>query len=518
MEWECELCDPGYFMVSPCADGLRNSTLCEMCKGRTFTPTHNNETSCVRCREPNHVVYSEEDTPIACRCAKGFHKRHSTCVRNAFCRPGKGIHRGGCQHCPEGQFSNQYSNTQHCRPWTNCTAKGMITMSEGTSRRDVICRDTSAMRGRRRHYRKQTMDAEKETVISTTQAPANTSERKILRQKGIAVAPTSSLKVIATTTTMITQSKTSDPRSQIAEISPAVSKDDPTHWLIIITIAVIMLLLLVIVMQITICQRGLREKTSKRKVTCRPKQESRDGEKSPVHHRAVLMSDEQIQVQEEPFEVPTSPTEFEGHLHVNEPPPYHSQDLQVINNCNCNCNSHENWDDTPENQDYEGEETSPKTHIPLGFSVSMEFAKTPLAHSSESLSSTHVSSASWQTSPSSVAYRKRIQERLAQVVTNVLSRSAMEHLVGGLGREWQALAQCLGLTPAEIDHILNENRSDLDKQIYEMIRRWQQGRTGEASISELYGALLECNMEELHNKLVSLEGAGAGCKTETIIQ
>ncbi|XP_066265753.1 uncharacterized protein [Branchiostoma lanceolatum] len=512
MEWDCKLCDPGYFLVSPCANGLPNSTLCEMCKGRSFTPTYNNETSCIKCREPNQVVYSDEDTPIACRCAKGFHKKHSTCVRNTFCRPGKGVHRGGCLDCPEGQFSNTYSNTQHCRPWTNCSARGMVTLSEGTSRRDAICKDTSVARGRRRHNRKRT-EGVREMVTNATKVQAKNAEKRILRQKGL--SSTSSIELTSTKNTTTTTSMpitTSDQRISHAKLLPTVPGDDPSYWFfIVITASVITLLLLVITMLMCFCYRGLIKRTSKRKATCKAKEEIGEVEKT----HPVLMSDESLQGE---YEVSTNPKEIEEHRHANQPPPYHSQDFQPMSTSHFSINSRENWNHisghySDLNQDYEEEETSPKSHIPLGFSVSMEFANTAHAPSTESLTSTDISSASWQTSPSSVAYRKRIQERLAQAVTNVLSRSAMEHLVGGLGREWQALAQRLGLTEAEIDHILNENRSDLDKQIYEMIRKWQQGKTGQASISELYGALLECNMEELHNKIVSLEGP-AGCQNE----
>eukprot|EP00058_Branchiostoma_floridae_P001076 XP_002586564.1 hypothetical protein BRAFLDRAFT_106346 [Branchiostoma floridae] len=147
--------------------------------------------------------------------------------------------------------------------------------------------------------------------------------------------------------------------------------------------------------------------------------------------------------------------------------------------------------------------TEPK--VQLGHSDSAEL-KTPGLHQTVTGSCQSLASAgSCETSASSLAYRRRIQERLAGVFKEVLSRGAMEHLVSGLGQEWKTVARRLGLSQPEIDHILNENRANLEEQIYEMIREWQQCRAGHASIAELYGVLLECNRQDLINQLRSLE-------------
>ncbi|KAI8506753.1 Receptor-interacting serine/threonine-protein kinase 1 [Branchiostoma belcheri] len=124
-----------------------------------------------------------------------------------------------------------------------------------------------------------------------------------------------------------------------------------------------------------------------------------------------------------------------------------------------------------------------------------------VAGSCQSLAST----ASMETSASSLAYRSRIQARLAVVYTDVLTKGAMEHLVAGLGQEWKTVAHRLGLSQPEIDHILNANRASLEEQIHEMIQKWQKRRAGHASIAELYGVLLECQRQDLINQLMSLE-------------
>ncbi|XP_019615687.1 PREDICTED: uncharacterized protein LOC109463356 [Branchiostoma belcheri] len=330
MELECNRCEPGHFMVSPCTEGWPNSTVCEICKDGTFSPTDNNDTSCMNCLEPNHVVYSEDDTPVACRCAKGFHKRHSTCLRNPFCRPGKGIHKGGCQSCPDGQFSDRYSNIQHCRPLTNCTALGMTTSLMGTSRRDTICINTSAATGRPRHHRK---NAKEEETGSGSHGAQNAvlmkSDRRVLKQRWESSTAYTSTKTVAKTPKNIEDATR---RTTVSE--SAMYKIDMTDYLIIgVTASVFILIVVVVSFHIRLQHIGMKSKELKRKVTCDAVQE--DGKTSC--HDSV-----RSQLFECP-EVSTSPKETEAR--ANEPPPYHSQELQVQAMNHCSIDSSETRDE-----------------------------------------------------------------------------------------------------------------------------------------------------------------------------
>ncbi|XP_078663920.1 uncharacterized protein LOC144907023 [Branchiostoma floridae x Branchiostoma belcheri] len=127
----------------------------------------------------------------------------------------------------------------------------------------------------------------------------------------------------------------------------------------------------------------------------------------------------------------------------------------------------------------------------------------PMSCSTDTIPSTLASS--HETSASSLEYQQKVNSALSLSYAKVLSASATEELKANLGQQWTELARSLKLTEHQINQILNENRSDLQAQIYSMLRCWQEGKTGEATIPELYGALKECNRLDILQKLQALE-------------
>ncbi|XP_023578932.1 tumor necrosis factor receptor superfamily member 11A isoform X3 [Octodon degus] len=44
-----------------------------------------------------------------------------------------------CKTCPPGYFSDSFSSTDKCKPWTNCTVLGKTEEHRGTEKSDVVC-------------------------------------------------------------------------------------------------------------------------------------------------------------------------------------------------------------------------------------------------------------------------------------------------------------------------------------------------------------------------------------------
>nr|XP_036871515.1 tumor necrosis factor receptor superfamily member 11A isoform X2 [Manis javanica] len=44
-----------------------------------------------------------------------------------------------CEPCPAGYFSEAFSSTEKCKPWTNCTVFGETEAHHGTDKSDVVC-------------------------------------------------------------------------------------------------------------------------------------------------------------------------------------------------------------------------------------------------------------------------------------------------------------------------------------------------------------------------------------------
>ncbi|XP_014385124.1 PREDICTED: tumor necrosis factor receptor superfamily member 11A [Myotis brandtii] len=68
------------------------------------------------------------------------------CRRNTECAPVGGARHPVqlnkdtvCEPCLVGYFSDAFSSTEKCKPWTNCTSLGQMEVRHGTNKSDVVC-------------------------------------------------------------------------------------------------------------------------------------------------------------------------------------------------------------------------------------------------------------------------------------------------------------------------------------------------------------------------------------------
>ncbi|KAB1256163.1 Tumor necrosis factor receptor superfamily member 11A [Camelus dromedarius] len=86
--------------------------------------------------------------PRRCACTAGYHWSEDChcCRRNSKCAPGFGARDPVqlnkdtvCEPCLMGYFSDTFSSTEKCKPWTNCTILGEKEAHHGTKKSDVVC-------------------------------------------------------------------------------------------------------------------------------------------------------------------------------------------------------------------------------------------------------------------------------------------------------------------------------------------------------------------------------------------
>ncbi|XP_078663420.1 uncharacterized protein LOC144906730 [Branchiostoma floridae x Branchiostoma belcheri] len=99
------------------------------------------------------------------------------------------------------------------------------------------------------------------------------------------------------------------------------------------------------------------------------------------------------------------------------------------------------------------------------------------------------------------AYERKVRVAIRDSVAKSLFTGLAHHLSNpaGPGPDWVPLARAAGVTGPEIDHIINEAAQDLDKDIRKMLERYEEGKTGDRPISELYGELIARKRQELYN-------------------
>ncbi|XP_078582854.1 uncharacterized protein LOC144865756 isoform X2 [Branchiostoma floridae x Branchiostoma japonicum] len=100
------------------------------------------------------------------------------------------------------------------------------------------------------------------------------------------------------------------------------------------------------------------------------------------------------------------------------------------------------------------------------------------------------------------AYERKVRVAIRDSVAKSLFTGLAHHLSNpaGPGPDWVPLARAAGITGPEIDHIINEAAQDLDKDIRKMLQQYEEGKTGDRPISELYGELIARKRLELYNK------------------
>ncbi|XP_066265431.1 uncharacterized protein [Branchiostoma lanceolatum] len=99
------------------------------------------------------------------------------------------------------------------------------------------------------------------------------------------------------------------------------------------------------------------------------------------------------------------------------------------------------------------------------------------------------------------AYERKVRVAIRDSVAKSLFTGLAHHLSNpaGPGPDWVPLARAAGITGPEIDHIINEAAQDLDKDIRKMLEQYEEGKTGDRPISELYGELIARKRQQLYN-------------------
>uniref|UniRef100_A0A671FBI6 Tumor necrosis factor receptor superfamily member 5 n=1 Tax=Rhinolophus ferrumequinum TaxID=59479 RepID=A0A671FBI6_RHIFE len=148
----CAKCEPGMYMSSKCT--ATSESICLPCGPDEYLDTWNEEDKCLLhkvCDTGKALVAVEPGNRTAqrrCACIAGYHWSEDCecCRRNAECAPGFGAQHPVqlnkdtmCTPCLVGYFSDTFSSTEKCKPWTNCTILGETEARHGTDKSDVVC-------------------------------------------------------------------------------------------------------------------------------------------------------------------------------------------------------------------------------------------------------------------------------------------------------------------------------------------------------------------------------------------
>ncbi|XP_005373234.2 PREDICTED: tumor necrosis factor receptor superfamily member 11A [Chinchilla lanigera] len=148
----CSKCEPGKYMSSKCT--TTSDSVCLPCGPDEYLDTWNEEDKCLLhkvCDTGKALVAVDpgnRTAPRRCACTAGYHWSQDCecCRRNAECAPGFGAQHPlqlnmdtVCKPCLAGYFSDSFSSTDKCKPWTNCTVLGKTEEHHGTEKSDVVC-------------------------------------------------------------------------------------------------------------------------------------------------------------------------------------------------------------------------------------------------------------------------------------------------------------------------------------------------------------------------------------------
>uniref|UniRef100_A0A2K5EG80 TNF receptor superfamily member 11a n=2 Tax=Aotus nancymaae TaxID=37293 RepID=A0A2K5EG80_AOTNA len=140
------------YMSSKCT--TNSDSVCLPCGPDEYLDTWNEEDKCLLhkvCDTGKALVavdIGNSTAPRRCTCTAGYHWSQDCecCRRNTECAPGLGAQHPlqlnkdtVCKPCLAGYFSDAFSSTDKCRPWTNCTILGKKVERHGTEKSDVIC-------------------------------------------------------------------------------------------------------------------------------------------------------------------------------------------------------------------------------------------------------------------------------------------------------------------------------------------------------------------------------------------
>ncbi|XP_059562248.1 tumor necrosis factor receptor superfamily member 11A isoform X2 [Myotis daubentonii] len=148
----CNKCEPGTYMSAKCT--TTSESVCLPCGRDEYLDSWNEEDKCLLhkvCDTGKALVAVEpgnRTAPRRCACMAGYHWSEDCdcCRRNAECAPGLGARHPVqlnkdtvCEPCLVGYFSDAFSSTEKCKPWTNCTSLGQMEARHGTDKSDVVC-------------------------------------------------------------------------------------------------------------------------------------------------------------------------------------------------------------------------------------------------------------------------------------------------------------------------------------------------------------------------------------------
>uniref|UniRef100_A0A8C9AK97 Tumor necrosis factor receptor superfamily member 5 n=1 Tax=Prolemur simus TaxID=1328070 RepID=A0A8C9AK97_PROSS len=148
----CSKCEPGKYMSSKCT--TTSDSVCLPCGRDEYLATWNEEDKCLLhkvCDTGKALVAVDpgnRTAPRRCACTAGYHWSQDCecCRRNTECAPGLGAQHPlqlnkdtVCKPCLVGYFSDAFSSTDRCKPWTNCTILGKTVERPGTEKSDVVC-------------------------------------------------------------------------------------------------------------------------------------------------------------------------------------------------------------------------------------------------------------------------------------------------------------------------------------------------------------------------------------------
>ncbi|XP_059807634.1 tumor necrosis factor receptor superfamily member 9-like [Hypanus sabinus] len=125
---------------------------CKICPATTYTDQPNNNSQCKRCHmctggqfEILHPCLATANT--VCGCKQGFMCTRSdckSCKPQRKCKKGQEVTQKGnsfketqCKDCENDMYSDTEDGV--CKPWTDCSAKGLQVVRNGSRTEDVTC-------------------------------------------------------------------------------------------------------------------------------------------------------------------------------------------------------------------------------------------------------------------------------------------------------------------------------------------------------------------------------------------
>nr|XP_019957119.1 PREDICTED: tumor necrosis factor receptor superfamily member 1B-like isoform X1 [Paralichthys olivaceus] len=153
----CKKCPPGQRLIQKCSDATES--VCKQCDPGQYMEKWNYAQKCLscnKCKSNKGLQYAQRcssTTRTGCVCKPGMYcimdfdnPYCAECRNYSQCRAGYGVSLPGkansdvkCELCPDGMFSNTSSNTETCRPHTDCHGKAVVRKGNTTS--DTVCEE-----------------------------------------------------------------------------------------------------------------------------------------------------------------------------------------------------------------------------------------------------------------------------------------------------------------------------------------------------------------------------------------